>query len=70
MILRFLGFLLWTELVCSNCICVNVNRSISRVKSHDIIQLMEVFLSVSSCAVRDHMWQVKEFKKINVLNTV
>lgn len=46
----------------SNCVCVNMNKSISRIKSHGIIQLIEVFLSVSICAVRDHMWQVKEFK--------
>lgn len=69
MILRFWGFLLWHSAkagmnLCalSNCVCVNMNKSISRIKSHGIIQLIEVFLSVSICAVRDHMWQVKEFK--------
>ena len=50
----------WHELECSICICVNTNRSITRIKSHDI--QFKVFLSVSICAVKAHMWQVKEFK--------
>lgn len=35
MILRFLGFLLWNEFVCSNCVCVNMNRAIHRIKPTD-----------------------------------
>lgn len=37
------------ELECFNCVCVNVNGSITRIKSHDTIQFKEMVPS-SNCA--------------------